>query len=114
MRTMTESATDWPVLTAEDFQLDDHVGERVLPIFEDEAAFGVYGYGHWDKSQFAEVVNEYDRRGVPNEPQVADAYHAHDVHHVWAVVTDPETQAFTWRNITADTPFAFPVTLIKR
>lgn len=112
MKTMTDNL-DWPVLTAEDFQLEDHVGERVLPIFEDEAAFGVYGYGHWDKIQFAEVVNEYDHCSAHNR-QAADLYQDQDVHHVWAVVTDPSTQSFSWQNITADTPFAFPVTLIKR
>lgn len=107
---MTERI-DWPVLTAEDFQLADHAGERVLPIFEDEGGFGVYGYGHWNKDQFAALVNEYDRRGARNEP---DAYDTSDVHHVWAVVTDPESQSFSWRNVTADSPFAFPVTLIRR
>lgn len=45
-------------LTDKDFECryDKH---RTFPFFEDEN--GVYGYGHTDKAEFAEAVNEYDR-----------------------------------------------------
>ncbi|WP_131827804.1 hypothetical protein [Mycolicibacterium fortuitum] len=102
----------WPALTATDFQMHDHVGERILPFIEDENGNGVYGYGHWDKAQFAAAVNDYFQLRWP-DLDAEDWLTAGDVTHVWAVVTNPQTQRFSWDNVTADNPNAFPVTVIQ-
>lgn len=107
------SRTVWPALTAVDFQSHDHIAERVLPFIEDERGNGVYGYGHWEKSEFACAVNEYDRQRS-SSLDVGGEYSCSDVVHVWAVVIDPESQRFSWSDVTADCPNAFPVTLIHR
>lgn len=111
--TMTDERIHWPALTAADFQLDDDIAERTLPFFEDENTHGIYSYGHWDKAEFAAAVNSYDHRTRAAAAARQD-HEPGDVQHVWAVVTDPQSRAFTWRDITADTPFAFPVTMIQR
>lgn len=109
----TTAGTAWPALTAADFQMHDHANERTLPFVEDENGNGVYGYGHWDKAQFVATVNEYFGRKWP-DLDADDEYTASDVVHVWAVVTDPDTQRFSWEKVTADRPNAFPVTAIQR
>ncbi|MCV7286106.1 hypothetical protein H7J87_12275 [Mycolicibacterium wolinskyi] len=110
---MTVDETAWPALTAADFQMHDHTSERTLPFIEDEFGNGVYGYGHWDKAEFAAAVNEYDRRHGADHADDEERT-ASDVAHAWAVVTDPDTQRFTWSDVTAESPNAFPVTVIQR
>lgn len=100
-------APAWPALSAADFALDDHEAERVWPFIEQQAGGCVIGYGHWDSAQFVDVVNEYCRSGSGRA-----GFSACDVHHVWAVVVDPDVRALAWAGVTSDTPNAFAVTVI--
>lgn len=103
----------WPALTAADFVLDDHHAERVWPFLEDADCEGVYGYGHWDRAQFAAMVNEYLRSSPDADDECGEASAA-DVSHVWAVVVDPDLRRLMWSGVTVDTPSAFAVTVIAR
>ncbi len=102
------AAPTWPALVAADFALDDDEAERVWPLIEEQASGCVVGYGHWDPAQFAAVVSEYCQ-SIPGHV----GYSAGDVDHVWAVVVDPDLRGLAWSGVTADTPNAFAVTVIR-
>lgn len=87
--------------------------EHTYPFVEDEDAYGVYGYGHHDKQEFARLVNEYDIACGWSEE--VSPYTAADVQHLHAAPsrTLPD-ERFTWRDVTPQTPGAFPLTLILR
>ncbi|OHV03699.1 hypothetical protein BKN37_13580 [Mycobacterium talmoniae] len=99
-------------LTAADFELK-YDETHTYPFYEDEDSSGLYKYGHDDDAEFARLANDYDVYATGISPEDA-AYTAGDVRHVWAVVVDPELGRFSWRNVTAGTPNAFPVSVIPR
>lgn len=100
------------VLTAKDFQwrYDD---THVYPFFETENADWVIGYGHGDKAAFAAAVDDYDR--YAGELDLDETgYTADEVAHLWAVVDDKDAERITWRDVTAETPGAFPISVVSR
>jgi hypothetical protein len=110
---MTTTAKIW---AAKDFEtkLD---ADHTFPFYEDEWGDGFCGYGHQDKAEFARLVNEYDEVcGGDVDPE--DAYTESDVSHRYAIPYPTDNELFTWRNgdadVTADTPGAFPITMISR
>lgn len=59
--------------------------ERTFPFFEDENGNRLWGYGHQDKSAFAELVNDYDRICDPKGWDAENAYTTGDVTHSWGI-----------------------------
>lgn len=101
-----------PALTPADFEFrwDD---EHTFPFVESEDAT-IMAYGHHDKAQFVKIVREYD--GLC-DPEWAETHAESDVQHLWAVRTDDNGEHvwwIKWSGITAETPNAFPVTVIRR
>ena len=70
------------VLTAKDFEVQ-YDATHTFPFFEDEDAYGVYGYGHVDPDTFAADVNAYDEY-TNGEPYDDEGYAASDVRHEYA------------------------------
>lgn len=109
---------DYRPLTREEF--DDGCGytHNDIPICEDEGGNWVYAYGHVDKPAMAAAVNAYDTE------MGAEAVYSHtDVEHVWAVTEQPADAPDGWfirwgdehhTRFDADTPGAFPITIISR
>lgn len=110
---MTDLNAATYVWSAKDFVVvwDD---ENTFPFIEDEDAYGLYGYGHHAKDEFAAAVNRYDLIATGLDPEDC-VYTAADVQHLYAVPspTLPE-ERFTWKDVTPETPGAFPLTLVYR
>lgn len=113
---LTSMANRWSgpayVWSAKDFVMvwDD---ENTFPFIEDEDANGLYGFGHHDKDEFAAAANRFDFVcGLDPEDC---SYTAADVQHLYAAPSPilPE-ERFTWKDVTPETPGAFPLTLIYR
>lgn len=87
---------------------------NTFPFIEDEDGYGVYGYGHHDKAEFATAVNRFDLVVAGLDPEDCQ-YTAGDVKHLYAAPSPrlPE-ERFTWKDVTSETPGAFPLTLIYR
>lgn len=97
---------------------------RDIPLQEDEDGLHVWSLGHHDREEFAAAVTEYDREvsGDPNvEPTgMLDVERRYAVV-VWRLVDefDDGLDDHDWRVrwddiITAETPGAFPVTVVNR
>jgi hypothetical protein len=98
-------------LTAKDFETvyDDN---HTFSFFEDENGYGVYGYEHIDKAEFARLVGEYDALSHygPDDEVTAD-----DVNHMHAKVIEVADQDYEWRLEFADqSPDTIPVTWVQR
>jgi hypothetical protein len=122
MVTTTEPATAWLLhngepmyATAVDFQT---VWDKdtTFPFFEDEDAYGVYGFGHQDKATYAALVNDFDARCCGYEVAEDDKYTAADVIHCWAVVVRPHEDQlqFSWAGVSSMTLGSWPLTRIDR
>ncbi|SFK32220.1 hypothetical protein [Cellulomonas sp. KH9] len=101
-----------PPLTAEDFDSGSGYTFRGLPIIEDEDGTYVYTHGHVDPETFAAAVDDYDREvaGWLDDPCDADG-----VDHMYAVtLAGPPEWWMSWNGVTAETPGAFPITVVTR
>lgn len=87
--------------------------ENTFPFIEDENAV-IYGYGHHDKAKFVEVVKRYDMVVGGCDPEDCGCSEA-EIQHLYAAPdrTYPE-ERFTWKDVTPETPGAFPLTLVYR
>jgi hypothetical protein len=106
---------NYPPLTAKDFEMRYAVVGHVYPFYEDEEGLGLFAYGHDRDAEFAAEANEYDiavSGSIAREDIEEFGYAADDVSHYWAVMVDQER--YTWVGITADTPNAFPVSVLWR
>lgn len=113
---MTEKTL--PPLTAEDMQMPWDNG-KTYPFVESEDCT-IMGYGHPDRAEFAALVTEYDQAaGYGDEAPTT----AEDVAQVWAVHlpvpnVGSEDEAggwwMKWSDVTAETPNAFPVSIVQR
>lgn len=111
--TPLEPLGSFPPLVPKDFELQ-YDSDHDYSFFEDEDANGLYSYGHDRDAEFVNEVNEYDAYTSGFVDDDLTTYNVGDVHHVWAVVTDPTTEQFTWHGVTENTPNAFPVSVIRR
>jgi len=113
MSTTTHPTPPLPPLTAEDFKGGTVVAG--IDLSEDENANWVIAFGHLDKTEYAHAVNAYDT-GANGEPYLdGDQYTEEDVQHAHAVtITRPPEWWISLRNVTAETPGAFPVTVVFR
>lgn len=105
-----------PPLTAADFDAGAGYTFRGVPIIENEGGDVMYAYGHVDPVTFAGAVDDYDTEvagcvmGVDSEPTDPE-----DVDHLYAVtVTGPPEWWMSWNDVTAETPGAFPITVVTR
>ena len=100
-------------LTSADFDMR-YDADHTFPFLESEDAV-IMAYGHPDKAEFVQLVKQYDDlcNGSPVE-----AHATGDVQHVWATVERdvdaPEDWRTNWGGVTAETPGAFPMTVIFR
>lgn len=100
-----------PPLTAEDFTSGSGYTFRGVPVIENEDGTHAYTYGHVDPETFAAAVSDYDRE-VAGEDEPTDA---DSVDHRYAITTvSPPEWWMTWKNVTAETPGAFPITVVSR
>lgn len=109
------------ILTAEDFELK-YDADHTFPFYEDENAYGVYGYGHGDATEFANAVNEYDRLADAGW-ETGDGYTGEDVMYGWAIGFEEYQYGGEWmwtrvlasgENVSEQTPGAFPVMWVNR
>jgi hypothetical protein len=109
---VTTPTTIHPPLTRQQFEDGCGYTYRGVSICEDENATWVYAYGHIDPAEFVKVLHDYDI-----ETAGVDEPYAHsDVQHRWATTTRPAPDwwiDFPSSN-TAETPGAFPVTVVAR
>lgn len=99
-------------LTADDFKTyyDEN---KTFPFFEDESATGVFAFGHLDKTEFAEAVNDYDRYCESDSHDDRWKHTEKDVHHAYAVgVETPDGLGVS--TCSADYANAVPVTVLSR
>ncbi|MGC5027432.1 hypothetical protein ACLQ3K_22010 [Tsukamurella sp. DT100] len=106
---MTDTQTR--TLTAKDFETvyDDN---HTFPFFEDENGYGIYGYGHIDKAEFARLVSEYDALAQfgPDDEITAD-----DVNHTHAKVIEVADLDYEWRlEFAPESADTIPVTWVQR
>lgn len=110
---MTEKTL--PPLTAEDMQTPWDNG-KTYPFVESEDAV-IMGYGHPDRAEFAAQVTDYDRS---NDPKWAEVTDPADIEQVWALhMPMPSGEEedgwwIKWSDVDANTPGAFPVSVIRR
>lgn len=110
---MTSETT---TLTAADFEMK-YDADHTFPFFESENGT-IMGYGHPGKAEFAALVKQYD--DLCNGSEAYPEPHSPDeVQHVWGVVDnahEAETGEWrvSWAGVTAETPGAFPMTVIFR
>ncbi|MDF9717375.1 hypothetical protein [Nocardioides sp. ChNu-99] len=110
--------TQHPSLTAEEFAAGCGYTYGGVPLCEEERAEWVFAYGHVDPDTFAAAVNAMDL-DLAGE---ALGYEAAAVEHRWAITTipasSPEGWWITWADdgaaVTAETPGAFPITVVSR
>jgi hypothetical protein len=101
-----------PPLTAEDFVAPGFT-YRGVPVVEPEDGDCVFTHGHVDADLFVAAVHDYDSEFA--DPGAAEAHNPDDVEHWWAVTIEPAPEwRIRWGGITADTPGAFPVTVVER
>lgn len=107
-----------PPLTADEFNDGAGFTYRGVPIIENENATHVYAYGHVDAATMAGAVNDYDAEMVGVADETVGAYVASEVQHTYAVTlktpSDPDGWWISWQDVTAETPGAFPVTVVSR
>lgn len=103
-------------VTAKDFETR-YDATHTFPFFEDEGGDYICGYGHQDKAFFTRAANEYDTlcNGEPIDPPLE----VESIAHLYAVMFQPagadeDYQQFVWDGVTAETPGAFPLTLLSR
>lgn len=109
-----------PPLTASDFEMQYDPDHR-YPFFEDEDA-AIFAFGHPDPAELAEAINAYFVHCGASDPEGDPACTPDDVDHRWAVTTQRgDETGFRYRDITADgrhrditedTPGAFPITVV--
>jgi hypothetical protein len=112
---VTTPTTIHPPLTRAEF--DDGCGYRYrgVPFIESEDG-SIFAYGHIDPALFVEVVHDFDvEMASDSEPR----HELTDVQHCWATVvlpsSDPDGWQIEWgKTSTAETPGAFPVTVVAR
>lgn len=107
-----------PPVTAEEFADGCGFKYRDIPVCEDENAYWVYTHGHIDRRLFADVVNDYDEE-LAGPIDEDDKYDFGSVEHRWAVTLrtsdDPEGWLIAWpKEVTEQTPGAFPMTVVSR
>lgn len=101
-----------PPLTPADFEMlwdADHT----FPFMESEDAT-IMAHGHHDKAEFVKIVRTYDDL---NDPKWAETHAESDVEYHWAIRTDDNDEDgwwLSWNDVTAETPNAFPITVIRR
>ena len=110
-----------PALTAEEFNAGCGYTFRGVPLCEDENGSYVFAYGHVPARSFLWAIADYDREECGEDTCV---YEPGDVRHVWAITIQHALSADGWyirwshdsdgREINADTPNAFPVTVVNR
>lgn len=112
---MTEKTL--PPLTADDMKMLWDNG-KTYPFVESENCT-VMGYGHPDRAEFAALVSDYDRAAGWDDGE--DSTAADDVSQLWAVrVPNPSGAEeadgwwMRWSDVTAETPGAFPVSIVQR
>lgn len=102
-----------PPLTAEDLAAGSGFTFRGVPVIEQEDGDYVFAYGHVDPDTMAGAVDDYYRHvgGFVDDPTDPE-----DVAHRYAVTLaspdDPEGWCLTWHGVTAQTPGAFPLTVV--
>lgn len=107
--------TTLPALTPDDFEMRWDA-EHIFPFVESEDAT-IMAHGHLDKADFVCIVRQYDDLC---DPGFAETHSESDVSHLWAVRIEREGSDdadgwwLSWTGITADTPDAFPLTMIQR
>ncbi|SHU70261.1 Uncharacterised protein [Mycobacteroides abscessus subsp. abscessus] len=85
------------------------------PFVEDSAGDIYFGYGHQDKTEFAESLTDYFRKIQHDE--IREPAAPQDVQHCYAISTHPEHESIRWgassnEQVTASTPGSFPITLV--
>lgn len=106
-----------PPLTAADFDSGSGYTFRGVPVIEDESGTHIYTYGHVAPEVMAGAVTDYDDEMAG---PLGDDEHtaAEDVQHLYAVTIktpdDPEGWWMSWREVAAETPGAFPITVVSR
>jgi len=108
-------------LTAKEFNDGTPYVHQGVHLVEDESGTWVYAYGHQPAQRFAAAVNEYDQKlaGSSYTFPPEEQYTRGDVQHRWAVTIEPAGGPNGWRidfrsSNTAQTPGAFPVTVVSR
>jgi hypothetical protein len=98
-------------LTATDFEMKWDA-EHTFPFFETENAT-IMAYGHHDPEKFVALVREYDDLC---DPRYAETHSVADVQHIWATVEGSRDEEWVahWGGVTAETPDAIPLTVIRR
>lgn len=84
--------------------------DNTFPFVEDENA-NITGYGHQDPAAFAAEVNRYDKITSGEAYPEDERWGAEHIGHRWAVA-NPDGESLTVKNVTAETPGAFPITTL--
>ncbi len=118
---MPETHTQtYAALSKKDFDSGCGFIFRDIWLCEDENGMYVYAFGHLDAATYALAVNEFD---AENGADAEDGCEAKDVQHHWSVTTQPADGPDGWwirwdtidgEPITAETPNAFPPTVVSR
>lgn len=108
MITVTVDGLDWPVLEPKDFIFTDY--NETFHAIEDEAGDRFFGYGHIPGEEFLAEVRRYITHMAGEEYEHWPA--PDSVRHLYAKATDSYGERFTWKGVTADTPHAFPMTVL--
>jgi hypothetical protein len=108
-------------------------GGITYPFFQGEDG-DKFGLGHHDPARFAELVTQFDKQMIGHSWDESEMTTADDVQHVWArcyllpardeegepipgkwmSADDEDGYLFTWDGVTADTQYAFPLTIVLR
>ncbi|SKQ88719.1 Uncharacterised protein [Mycobacteroides abscessus subsp. abscessus] len=102
----------YPPLTPEDFETQYDEKHHYM-FTDDEDCDMFYTYGHDRDEEFVSQLREYHieilRWYDPDEVEFSEG----DIRHLWAVTVEPAPEwRITWRDVTENTPGAFPVSVV--
>lgn len=107
MKTVAIDNINWPVAEPGDFNTED--GGETFTVMEDENGDMYFAYGHVPETEMIAEVNRYLRHTIPGDDFEAGAGWTQ---HVWAKFLDHYAERFSWEGATAETPHAFPLTVV--
>lgn len=113
MKTITVDHLDWPVAEEADFNIEDN--GKVFTVNEDEVRdrYRYYAYGHVPEAELRAEVTRWLRHVIADDDFDEVPVEGTDIEHVYARFTDQLAERFEWAGgITAETPGAFPVTVL--
>lgn len=108
--------SNYPPLTAEEFATGCADPSAPIPVCEDENGYNVFMMGHHDPISVMKAVQKYDEDMTGETFELGEGYSLPE--QVWAITEQPadgpDGWAVRWGGISADTPGAFPMTVVSR